>query len=165
MKFQNIVSFFKKLTFIINKLPLPNNAWIIFGLILVWWVTDFMIEYNRISIYYNNLLMSGSLPSEADSISIPILSFVLINFILGFILCCYLLWALWGIQPNNKAINFNRRKPLRSSISWLVTILWLFIASVMFIGRLSDGSLILITLQIISFYCAVATNAAVQNKI
>ncbi len=157
--------FFKKLTVIINKLPLPNSAWIIFGLILVWWVTDFMIEYKRISTYYQNLLISGNLPSEADSISIPIFGYVFMNFILGLILFCYLLWALWGIQPNNKAINFNRRKPIRSSISWLVTILWLFIAIVMFIGRLSDGSLILIALQLISFYCAIATNAAVQNKI
>lgn len=154
-----------KIVTFINKLPLPNRAWIICGLCLVWWVTDFLIEYERLSTYYNNLLMSGSLPTEADSISIPILSFVLVNFILGFILCCYLLWALWGIQPNNKVISFNKNKPVRSTISWLVTILWLFIASVMFLGKLSDGSLILIALQFISFYCAIATNAAIQNKI
>lgn len=164
MKVQNIVYFFKKLTPFVNKLPLPNRAWIIFGLALIWWATDFMIEYKRISTYYQNLLMSGSLPPEADSISIPIFGYVFMNFVLGLILFCYLLWALWGIKPNNKAINFNKNKPIRSSISWLVTFLWLFIATVMFVGRLSDGSLILIGLQIISLYCAIATNAAVQNK-
>jgi hypothetical protein len=156
--------FFKKLTLLINKLALPNKAWIIVGLTLVWWVTDFLIEYKRISTYYEKLLMSGSLPSEADSISIPIFQYVFGDIALGLIFGCYLIWALWGIQPNNKAINFNKNKPIRSSISWLVTSLWLFIASVMFIGRLSDGSLILIALQIISFYCAIATNAALQNK-
>jgi hypothetical protein len=46
-----------------------------------------------------------------------------------------------------------------------VTSFWLFIALVMFVGRLSDGSIILVGLQIISLYCAIATNAAVQNKI
>jgi hypothetical protein len=157
--------FFKKLTLLINKLALPNKAWVIVGLTLVWWVTDFLIEYKRISTYYEKLLMSGSLPSEADSISIPIFQYVFGDIALGLIFGCYLIWALWGIQPNNKVINFNKNKPIRSSISWLVTSLWLFIASVMFIGRLSDGSLILIALQIISFYCAIATNAVVQNKI
>jgi hypothetical protein len=157
--------FFKKLTLLINKLALPNKAWVIVGLTLVWWVTDFLIEYKRISTYYEKLLMSGSLPSGADSISIPIFQYVFGDIALGLIFGCYLIWALWGIQPNNKVINFNKNKPIRSSISWLVTSLWLFIASVMFIGRLSDGSLILIALQIISFYCAIATNAVVQNKI
>lgn len=164
MKVQNIVYFFKKLTLFVNKLPLPNKAWIIYGLTLFWWITDFLIEYKRISTYYQNLLMIGSLPPEADSISIPIFGYVFMNFVLGLILFCYLLWALWGIKPNNKAINFNRHKPIRSSISWLVTSLWLFIATVMFVGRLSDGSMILVVLQIISFYCAIATNAVVQNK-
>lgn len=164
MKVRNIVSIFKKLTLFVNKLPLPNRAWIIFGLCLVWWVADFLIEYERIVTYYNNLLMSGTLPPEADSIGIPIMSYVFGNVSLGLMFGCYLLWALWGIQPNNKVINFNTNKPIRSSISWLVTGLWLFIATIMFISRLSDGSLILIGLQIISLYCAIATNAAVQNK-
>jgi hypothetical protein len=164
MKFNNLISVFQKITIFVNKLPLPNRAWIILGLSLVWWVTDFQIEYERTVTYYNNLLMSGTLPPEADSISIPIMSYVFADLFFGLIFGCYLLWALWGIQSNNRAINFNTNKPIRSSISWLVTCLWLFIATSMFIVRLSDGSLNQVGLQIISFYCAIATNAVVQNK-
>lgn len=153
----------KIITFI-NRLPLPNRAWIIFGLCLIWWVTDFLIEYERISTYYNNLLMSGTLPPEADSIGIPIMSYVFGDVSLGLMFGCYSIWALWGIKPHNKVINFNKQKPIRSSISWLVTILWLLIAALMFGYRMTQGNLILTGLQVISFYCAIATNAAVQNK-
>jgi hypothetical protein len=153
-----------KIVTFINRLPLPNRAWIIFGLCLIWWITDFLIQYERISTYYNNLLMSGTLPPEADSIGIPIMSYVFGDISLGLMFGCYLTWALWGIKPHNIAINFNKQKPIRSTISWLVTGIWLFAASVMFVGTLLERNFVLTALQVISFYCAIATNAAVQNK-
>lgn len=158
------MTFINRIVIFANRLLLPDRALVIFGLSLVWWVTDFLIEYKRISTYYENLLMSGNLPSKSDSIGIPIFQYVFGDIALGLIFGCYLIWALWGMQPHNKAINFNKLKPVRSTISWLVTSLWLFIAIVLFVGRLLDGSVILVGLQIISFYCAIATNAAVQNK-
>jgi len=164
MNINKIVLIFKNIIFVVNKLPMPNRAWVIFGLCFIWWFTDFLIEYQRISTYYNQLLMSGKLPPDADSIGIPIMNYVFGNFSLGLIFGCYLMWALWGMQPTNKAINFNKSKPIRSSISWLVTSMWLFTAAVMLVGRVLDGSIILSGLQLISIYCALATNAAVQNK-
>lgn len=148
----------------INRLPLPNKGFIIFGLALVWWIVDFMIEYKRITMYYTNLLASGSLPSEADSISIPILSYVFGDIILGLIFSSYLLWALIGIKQNNKAIKFNKEKPARSSISWTITAIWIGTALLLLIAHLKEGNLILASLQLISLYCAIATNAVIQNK-
>lgn len=153
-----------KVVAFINKLPLPNRAWIITILAAAWWVVDFNIEYKRLTVYYTKILASGSLPPDADSISIPILSYAFGDIMLGLFFSAYLLWALSGIKPNNKAIKFNKQKPIRSTFSWVITGLWLSIALVMLVGRFQEGKLILISLQFISIYCAIATNATVQNK-
>lgn len=153
-----------KLVALINKLPLPDKAWIISLLVLIFWGVDFVIEFNRVSVYYTNLLASGALPPDADSISIPILSYAFGEIMLGLIFSVYLLWALIGMQSNNQAIKFNKQKPVRSSISWILTGLWVSTALLVCIARLKEFNFILASLQLISIYCAIATNAVVQNK-
>jgi magnesium-transporting ATPase (P-type) len=154
----------KKFVALVNKLPLPNNPSTIFGLAFFWWITDFLIQYNGISGYYSRLLASGALPPDADSISIPVFEYVFGDLALGFIFTSYLIWALWGMKPNNKVIKFNTQKPIRSSFSWLITLLWISSACALAFVNLRERNSSLLFLQILSFYCAVATNAAVQNK-
>lgn len=154
----------KKIVTWINGLPLPNKTSTIFGLALFWWIADFLIQYNGISGYYSRLLASGALPPDADSISIPIFEYVFGDFVLGFIFFGYLIWALWGMQRNNKVLKFNTQKPIRSSFSWLITALWMLSACAVAFVNLRERHFGLLSLQILSFYCAIATNAVVQNK-
>jgi hypothetical protein len=139
---------------------LPRSRGIFWLVIAIWWLAAPFVE----GVFYTEELRRGAYPTDADSISIPIIQHALGWLMVTPILAAVLVWASRPFPSTYSLFHLNRKLVSLGVISWAITAL--FVGSELwFVQRsvVSDHWLDAVY-SLASCYVALVVNALLQSK-